>query len=62
MEIVNRFCPRSGKPIEQDSLADYEGFTVGFCNTECRDDFAQHINERPGDKIYFDILIKERGL
>lgn len=62
MELVNRFCPRSGSPVSQDSLTQYNGFTVGFCNTECRDDFAANIDERPGDKIYFDILIKERGL
>lgn len=62
MKVVNKYCPRSGKEISGDSLAEYKNFTVGFCNTECRDDFTNNINERPGDKIYFDILIKEKDL
>lgn len=62
MKTINKYCPRSGKPVVEDSLAEYKSFVVGFCNTDCRDDFITHINERPGDKIYFDILIKEHDL
>lgn len=59
---INKFCPRSGKVVEVDSLALYRGFTVGFCNPGCRDDFAGNINSRPNDTNYFDVLIKENEL
>lgn len=59
-ECINKFCPRSGKPIAADSLTTYKGtFVVGFCNTGCRDDFAENVDERPNDRQYFDVLIKE---
>lgn len=35
----NAFCPWSGKPVSADSLAQYQGVVVGFCNTGCRDKF-----------------------
>ena len=38
-DAVNDTCPWSGKPISADSLTLYRGFTVGFCNTGCRDKF-----------------------
>ena len=60
MRPINQFCPRSGKAVVDDSLTQYRGFTVGFCNTGCRDDFAQHIEQRPTDRHYFDVLIKEQ--
>ncbi|BBN82240.1 hypothetical protein PA25_22250 [Pseudoalteromonas sp. A25] len=60
--VINQFCPRSGKPVELDSLTHYRGLTVGFCNPRCRDDFATNINDRPHDSQYFDVLIKERRL
>ena len=59
---INRYCPRSGKPVVGDSLARYRGLTVGFCNPHCRDDFASHVDERPGDTRYFDALIREHDL
>ncbi|MCF6443055.1 YHS domain-containing protein [Pseudoalteromonas luteoviolacea] len=59
---INKFCPRSGKIISPDSLTHYRGVTVGFCNPSCRDDFAENINARPKDSIYFDVLIKEKEL
>ena len=59
---MNKFCPRSGKTVEPDSLTHYRGVTVGFCNPGCRDDFAENINERPKDSVYFDVLIKEKEL
>lgn len=62
MQSINKYCPRSGKPVESDSLTQYRSFTVGFCNTGCRDDFAENIKERPSDRQYFDTLIKEQDL
>jgi hypothetical protein len=56
---INKYCPRSGKRVSPDSLTYYKGFTVGFCNPGCRDDFQEHILERPNDSIYFDAVIKE---
>lgn len=38
-EAVNETCPWSGKPVQADSLTEYRGRTVGFCNTGCRDKF-----------------------
>lgn len=61
-EAINKFCPRSGKPVSKDSLTTYRGFTVGFCNPSCRDDFAQNIKDNPNDSNYFDIVIKENQL
>ncbi|KAI8611362.1 acyl-CoA N-acyltransferase [Chytriomyces sp. MP71] len=37
---VNTLCPNSGKPVSPDSLTFYRGHSVGFCNTHCRDEFA----------------------
>jgi hypothetical protein len=37
--VLNETCPWSGKPVEHDSLTDYRGHTVGFCNPGCRDKF-----------------------
>ena len=59
---INKFCPRSGKPVESDSLTEYKGHIVGFCNTGCRDDFAANIYECSNDTTYFDVLIKENEL
>jgi hypothetical protein len=59
---INRYCPRSGKPVADDSLVRYRGLTVGFCNPHCRDDFAEHVAERPADTRYFDALIREHEL
>lgn len=61
-DAINRYCPRSGKPIVANSLTRYRGLVVGFCNTRCRDDFAAHIKQRPLDTRYFDALISEHQL
>jgi hypothetical protein len=61
-EPINRFCPRSGRPVVSDSLAPYRGLVVGFCNPHCRDDFAANVAQRPLDTRYFDALICEREL
>ena len=38
-DVINTFCPWSGKPVSADSLTRYRGRTVGFCNPGCRDKF-----------------------
>ena len=60
-KAINNFCPRSGRPVADDSLTEYRGFTVGFCNPGCRDDFANNIEGNPSDSKYFDIVIKEKA-
>ncbi|MDA0266098.1 MAG: YHS domain-containing protein [Cyanobacteria bacterium] len=59
---INKFCPRSGQPIQADSLTEYKGYAVGFCNPGCRNDFAAHPEDCPSDRAYFDTLIKEQEL
>ena len=59
---INRFCPRSGKPVAPNALAKYKGLTVGFCNPGCRDDFVNYLSERLSDSNYFDVIIKEHQL
>lgn len=59
---INQTCPRSGKPVSNDSLTIYRGHTVGFCNTHCRDDFAANVNDRPDDRSVFDKLIEDLKL
>jgi hypothetical protein len=61
-DAINRYCPRSGKPVVATSLTRYRGLVVGFCNTHCRDDFAAHTKQRPLDTRYFDALISEHQL
>ncbi|KAJ3069266.1 hypothetical protein HDU98_007669 [Podochytrium sp. JEL0797] len=39
-DCVNAKCPNSGKPVAADSLTLYRGRVVGFCNSHCRDEFA----------------------
>lgn len=58
---LNKFCPRSGKSVQADSLTNYRNHIVGFCNQGCRDDFSANMNKCSDERLYFDILIKERG-
>jgi hypothetical protein len=62
MQAINKYCPRSGKPVAEDSLTDYQGFTVGFCNPGCSSDFEKNKEDRPSDTRYFDTIIKEHNL
>jgi YHS domain-containing protein len=62
MIAINKYCPRSGKPVVADSLTTYRGHTVGFCNPHCRDDFQANAGERPNDSRYFDAVIQEHDL
>lgn len=59
---INKYCPRSGKPIMNDSLTEYQNHVVGFCNPGCRDDFENNIDNSFKDKMYFDVIIKENEL
>lgn len=38
-DCVNETCPWSGKPVSADSLTEYRGRVIGFCNPGCRDKF-----------------------
>lgn len=38
-DCINQTCPWSGEPVQSDSLTEYNGHIVGFCNTGCRDKF-----------------------
>lgn len=60
MSAINQYCPRSGKAVQPDSLTEYRGFQVGFCNPGCRDDFASDPKASVNDCRYFDVLIKEQ--
>lgn len=40
-DCVNDICPWSGDPVSADSLTEYKGKVVGFCNTGCRDKFEK---------------------
>ncbi|MDE2800006.1 MAG: glutathione S-transferase [Gemmatimonadota bacterium] len=42
-DCINKICPWSGKPVQADSLTEYDGQVVGFCNTGCRDKFESAI-------------------
>jgi len=60
-DAINKTCPRSGKPIVASSLTEYRGFTVGFCNQHCRDDFAGNVADRDSDRAFFDGIILKLG-
>ena len=62
MLAINHYCPHSGKPVRADSLTTYRGFTVGFCNPGCRDEFAAGPEKLPKDIGYFEALIAEHHL
>lgn len=59
-EAINEVCPRSGKPVVANSLTSYRGYTVGFCNQHCRDDFASDIEGSSGDREFFDKIIEKK--
>jgi hypothetical protein len=59
-KTLNQYCPRSGNAIALNSLTQYEGHTVGFCNPACRDDFRTNMAHCDKDRAYFDVLIKEK--
>ncbi len=54
---INCRCPRSGRAVSPDSLTSYSAVTVGFCNKDCRDNFAADPQACGMDRLYFDRLI-----
>lgn len=52
---LNSHCPWSQKAVSHDSLTEYLSFTVGFCNSDCRDTFATA-------RSVFDDLIEESAV
>ncbi|WP_259782660.1 YHS domain-containing protein [Aestuariispira ectoiniformans] len=46
-DAVNSLCPWSGKPVQEDSLTEYRGKVIGFCNPGCRDKFAAAPEDYP---------------
>ena len=42
-DCINETCPWSGKPVQADSLTQYNGNVVGFCNPGCRDQFESAV-------------------
>ena len=61
-QAINKFCPRSGKYVRDDSLTTYRSHTVGFCNPQCCQDFAANPDAHSSDRAYFDTLLKEYEL
>ena len=59
-DAINETCPRSGKPVVANSLTTYRGFTVGFCNQHCRDDFASDMENCEMERKFFDDIIGQR--
>ena len=51
-ECINDRCPWSGDPVTPDSLIEFNGYVVGFCNTGCRDKFEAAIQ-------YFEAAIED---
>ena len=43
VDCINEACPWSSKPVQADSLTEYDGQVVGFCDTGCRDKFERAI-------------------
>ena len=43
-DCINKICPWSGKPVQEDSLTVYRNQVVGFCNPGCRDKFEKAID------------------
>lgn len=62
LDSINSRCPRSGGVVSIDSLTDYRGVTVGFCNTGCRDSFAADPQAFALDRLYFDRLIARQTI
>ena len=47
-DCINETCPWSGEPVQADSLTEYDGKVVGFCNPGCRDKFEAAIRHFDG--------------
>ena len=44
-DCINDTCPWSGKPVQADSLTEFDGRVVGFCNPGCRDKFETAVRQ-----------------
>ena len=42
---INETCPWSGKPVQADSLTEYDGRIVGFSSPGCRDKFETAVRQ-----------------
>ena len=40
---INETCPWSGKPVQADSLTEYDGHVVGFCKPGYHDEFVSAV-------------------
>lgn len=52
-DCINETCPWSGDPVQADSLTEYNGHVVGFCNLGCRDKFdtaVRHFEAARGNR------------
>lgn len=52
-DCINETCPWSGDPVQADSLTEYNGHVVGFCNPRCRDKFdtaVRHFEAARGNR------------
>ncbi|OED38923.1 hypothetical protein AB833_18005 [Chromatiales bacterium (ex Bugula neritina AB1)] len=58
---LNRHCPRSGKMLASDSLTEYRGYQVGFCNSHCSSGFTSDPVASHLDRLYFDRLIVQQA-
>ena len=47
-DCINTDCPWSGKPVRQDSLTEYKGRVVGFCNPGCKEKFESAVRHFEG--------------
>ena len=43
-DCINETCPWSGDPVQADSLTEFEGHVVGFCNPGCLEKFERAIS------------------
>ena len=50
-DCINETCAWSGKPVQADSLTEYDGHVVGFCNPGCRDQFETAVRYFKAAKV-----------
>ncbi len=43
-DCINKNCPWSGDPVQADSLTEFEGHVVGFCNPDCLEKFERAVS------------------
>ena len=55
---ANDICPRTGRPVVDGIVSDYNGFTVGFCTPECAADFEA--NRNPEHTRFLDNAIADK--